>query len=325
MPDTVMNALTFSRFGGPEVMECREVPRPAPGADEVLVRMEAIGLNYADIYRRCGNYHLQGESPWIAGYEGAGTVVESRSDLVAVGDRVGLADVPHANAEFVVAPADNAIPLPDGIDTRTAAAVLLQGLTADYLAADSHTVQAGETVLVHAAAGGVGQILTQICRLEGAQVIGLTRGADKLDVIRGSGVGHALLLEDGWVEQVRDLTGGGVDVAYDSVGSTLARTFAATRDAGHVVFYGMSGGDPEPVDPRMLMDTSKSLTGGDLWGYLTSASERRRRSARLFGRILDGSIVLPEPVEYALADGAAAHAFLESGRSAGKVLLIPTA
>lgn len=318
-----MHALTFSRFGAADVLEYIEVPRPEPADGAVLVQMKAIGLNYADIYRRRGNYHLVGDPPYIAGYEGAGVVVESRSAHHAVGDRVAFADVPQANAEFVAVPEAHVIPLADDTSLELAASVLLQGLTAHYLASDSHRVQAGESVVVHAAAGGVGQILVQVARLKGATVIGLSRDAGKLALIRDCGADHAIPLAAGWPERVRELTGGGADVVYDSVGATLGDSFAATRDRGHVVFYGMSGGDPAPVDPRMLMDSSKTLTGGDLWSYLTSAHERRRRAAELLGWIADGRVRVREPVAFPLAAGREAHRFLESGGSTGKVLLIP--
>lgn len=319
-----MNALTFSRFGGPEVLEYIAIPKPAPAAGEVLVEMRAIGLNYADIYRRQGNYHLVGEPPFLGGYEGAGVVVESHSKHHSVGARVAFADVPLANAEYVVVPEDHVIPLSDETDFPLAASILLQGLTAHYLATDSHDVQSGETVLIHAAAGGVGQILTQICRLKGARVIGLSRSKDKLVVISECGADEAVVLDNDWVAKVLSLTEKrGVDVAYDSVGATLPDTFIATRDCGQVVFYGMSGGDPEPVDPRMLMDSSKTLTGGDLWSYLNSRAERQERAQQLFDWVAEGKLKIKPAVEFALADGGIAHDYLQSGKCSGKVLLIP--
>lgn len=319
-----MNALTFSRFGGPEVLEDISIPKPTPAAGEVLVEMKAIGLNYADIYRRQGNYHLVGEPPYLGGYEGSGVVVEIHSGDYAIGDRVAFADVPLANAEFVVVPAEHIIPLPENTSFKLAASILLQGLTAQYLSSDSHAVQAGETVLIHAAAGGVGQLLTQMCCHKGARVIGLSRSEEKLEIIRECGADEAIVLDDRWVEKVLVLTkNSGVDAAYDSVGATLVDTFKVTRDCGHVVFYGMSGGDPESVDPRMLMDTSKTLTGGDLWSYLTSREERQRRASRLFDWVKDGKITVKPAVEFALSDGVAAHEYLQSGKCSGKVLLLP--
>ncbi|OUR77208.1 alcohol dehydrogenase [Alphaproteobacteria bacterium 46_93_T64] len=319
-----MKALIFSRFGGPEVMEYRDIPDLNLNADEILIEMKAIGLNYADIYRRKGNYHLEGNPPFIAGYEGAGVVVKTTSPLYKVGDKVSFADVPFSNAEYVAASVEHVIPLPDDISFNMAASVLLQGLTAQYLAADSYQVKLGDVVLVHAAAGGVGQILSQICKLHGATVIGLTRDKRKIADILHAKADHALILGEGWQERVMEITEGkGVDVAFDSVGSTLMDSFSVTKVRGTVVFYGMSAADPKPVDPRMLMEKSKTLTGGDLWSHLPSKEERLKRSKELFDWIIQGKVKLKTPKEFSLSDGRAAHSFLEEGKSAGKVLLIP--
>jgi NADPH2:quinone reductase len=320
-----MRALTFSRFGGPEVLEVREIPDPAPRPGHAVVRLQAIGLNFADVYRRRGNYHLAGDPPWIAGYEGAG-VVDSAPEGAPFhrGDRVAFADSPFANAELVSVPFEKLIPLPDDIPAETAAALLLQGLTAQYLTRDSHALKPGEAALVHAAAGGVGLLLVQIAKRLGARVLGLTSSSEKTAIIRDAGADEAALLGDDWVTAAHRFTGGdGVDVAYDSIGSTLPRTFEAVRTGGHVVFYGMAGGDPPLVDPRMLMDTSKTLTGGDLWNVLCTAEDRRARAAELFDWIRGGVLRLHIAARFPLAEGAAAHAFLESRKSSGKVLLIP--
>jgi NADPH2:quinone reductase len=166
-----MKALTFSTFGDSDVLEYTDQPTPLLKNDELLVEMRAIGLNFADVYRRKGNYHLQGNPPFTAGYEGAGVVVNANNQTdFKIGDRIAFADVPFANAELVAVPVTHAIPLPDAISFETAATVLLQGLTAHYLATDSHKTQKGETVLTHACAGGVGQLLTQISKIMGANV-----------------------------------------------------------------------------------------------------------------------------------------------------------
>nr|WP_241552050.1 quinone oxidoreductase [Gramella oceanisediminis] len=319
-----MKALTFSEFGGPEVMEICEMEKPRIGEKEVLLQTKAIGLNYADIYRRKGNYHLKGEPPYIPGYEAAGVIVESRSDRFKVGDRIAIADVAFANAEFVGVPEEHVIPLPDSIGFETAASLLLQGLTAHYLANDSYHVKNNDWVLVHAASGGVGQLLSKLVKSKGGRVIGLTRNEEKLKTILDTGADHAIILDENWKNRVFEITGPkGVDVAYDSVGSSLMDSFEVTRETGTVVFYGMSGGDPKKVDPRMLMDTSKTLTGGDLWGYLTSSQERIKRSNALFEMVLNGNLQIKEPVKFALEDGRDAHEYLESGKSSSKVLLIP--
>ncbi|MWV43736.1 zinc-binding dehydrogenase [Paenibacillus sp. HJL G12] len=322
-----MKALVFDRFGGPEVLEYRDIPEPVISDGHVIVRMKAIGLNFADIYRRKGNYHLTGTPPYILGYEGAGVIEQVGAGVsgLNVGDRVAFADVPFANAELVSVPSDKAIPLPDDISFEQASAVLLQGLTAHYLVHDSYPVQAGEEVLIHAAAGGVGQLLIQLCKAKGARVFGLTSSDAKKKVALEAGADEVMLYQEDWVKAVPAWSAGfeGVHVAYDSVGSTLMDSFAAVRKRGAVVFYGMSGGDPEPVDPRMLMDTSKTLTGGDLWNHVTTREDRICRGDSLFEEIRGGRLRLGEPARYRLHEGAEAHRFLEGRKSTGKILLIP--
>lgn len=318
-----MKALTFSTFGNSDVLEYIEIPNPQLKNDEILVEMKAIGLNFADVYRRKGNYHLKGNPPFIAGYEGAGIVVESNNSDYKIGDRVAFADVPFANAELVAVNTNHVIPLPDDISFETAASVLLQGLTAHYLATDSHKTTKGETVLIHAAAGGVGQLLTQISKLLGANVIGLTSSAEKAKTAIEQGVDHVLLYNEDWKSGLFKIIPKGVDVVYDSIGSTLMESFEVTKECGQVVFFGMAGGDPEFVNPRMLMDSSKTLTGGDLWSYLNSKEERTKRANQLFHWILDGKIKLSKPTSFKLSEGKTAHDFLESRKSTGKIILTP--
>jgi NADPH:quinone reductase len=321
-----MKALTFSSFGGPELLRYHDVPDPHPRAGHAIVRLEAIGLNFADIYRRQGHYHLSGQPPYIAGYEGAGRIESLEGEsLFRVGDRVAFADSPFANAELVSVPFEKLIPLPDDISSETAAGLLLQGLTAQYLVRDSHQIKANESVLIHAAAGGVGLLLGQLAKTKGARVLGLTSSPDKAGVALEFGVDQVSLYSQDWVRdaQVFSRGGNGVDVVYDSVGSTLLQSFDAVRKGGHVVFYGMAGGDPPLVNPRMLMDNSKTLTGGDLWNVLDSAQGRRSRAAELFALVRSGGLHLRVSARYPLSEGAAAHRFLEGRTSVGKVLLIP--
>lgn len=321
-----MKALVFEGFGGPDVLKYTDIEEPSIGPNEILLNMKAIGLNFADIYRRKGNYHLSGEPPYILGYEGAGVVkkVGGKVEGIKPGDKIGFADVPYSNAEFVAVPAEKAIPIPENLSLETAASVMLQGLTAQYLTRDSYAIKSGDIVLVHAAAGGVGQLLVQIVKLLGGSVIALTSAPEKAEAAEAAGADKTFLYSGNWKEKVLDATDGmGVDAVYESVGTTLMDSFAVTRTGGTVVFYGMAGGDPEPVDPRMLMDTSKTLTGGDLWNVLISQEERLKRSEELFSWISEGNIQLPKPSMFPLSDGAEAHRYLESRKSTGKILLIP--
>jgi NADPH:quinone reductase len=321
-----MKALVFKTFGGPEVLEYCEIPEPTIGPEEILVRMKAIGLNFADIYRRKGNYHLEGKPPYILGYEGAGIVEKIGANVqgISIGDRIAFADVPYANAELVAVPFEKAIPLPENISFAEAASVMLQGLTAHYLTRDSYQVKKDDVVLVHAAAGGVGQLLVQIVKLHEGKVIGLTSTIEKAAAAKKAGADQVFLYKDDWKREVLEETNGrGVDVVYDSVGSTLLDSFDATRIGGTAVFYGMAGGDPALIDPRMLMDTSKTLTGGDLWNVLTSRDERVTRSNELFRWMADGKLTVSEPKTFKLSEGQEAHRFLESRKSTGKILLIP--
>ncbi|MDM5155658.1 quinone oxidoreductase [Bacillus sp. DX1.1] len=321
-----MKALCFKEFGNADVLKYKEVSDPIINPNEILVRTKAIGLNFADIYRRRGAYHLAGKPPYILGYEGSGIVEQIGSEVtnVNIGDHIAFADVPFANAELVAVPMEKAIPLPDGISFKIASSVLLQGLTAHYLTKDSYEIKIGDTILIHAAAGGVGQLLIQITKMLGGKVIGLTSSPQKAAAAYSAGADHVFLYEGPWPEKVMEVTSDrGVDVVYESVGSTLSDSFQVTRIGGTVVFYGMAGGDPAPVDPRMLMDTSKTLTGGDLWNVLTTYEEREKRSKQLFDWITAGKLKIADPTTFSLMNGAEAHRLLESRKSTGKILLLP--
>jgi len=303
------------------VLQYCDHPDPILGPGEVLVRTRAIGLNFADIYRRKGNYHLAGNPPWIAGYEAAGEVVAVNGDLPLMpGDRVAFTDSPYANAELVAVPFEKIIPLPEAISCEMAAAALLQGLTAQFLVRDAHPLKSEDRVLVHAASGGVGTLLLQLIRRQGAKAIGLVSKEWKRSLALAAGAEVVLSYSEAWVERSKDF---GVNVIYDSVGSTLPQSLDAVRTGGQVVFYGMAGGTPPLVDPRLLMDGSKTITGGDLWNVLTDRTTRLQRSSELFQWIQEGSLKINVGARVALAQGAEAHRLLESGSQSGKILLIP--
>ncbi len=319
-----MHALVFHEFGSADVLCYEQVPDPVPGPRQALVRMRAIGLNFADVYRRKGNYHLAGTPPWILGYEGAGEVVSAPDDSgLRPGQRVGFADSPFSNAELCAVDVDRLIPLPDEIAFETGAASLLQGLTAQYLCRDSYAVRPGDWAVVHAAAGGVGLLLVQILRHLGAHVVAIASTEAKRQAARDAGADVALPTE-GWVQAVKSHTDGrGAEVVYDSVGATLRDSLDAARIGGTVVFYGMAGGDPAPVDPRLLMDRSLTLVGGDLWNVLTTAQERQARAAELFGWIRTGVVKVQVSRMHALREGAQAHRELEGRQVVGKIVLLP--
>jgi NADPH2:quinone reductase len=320
----IMNALIFYSFGKPDVLEYREINDPVLKQNEILVEMKAIGVNYADMMRRSGIYPLRGNAPYINGYEGAGIVVNNNHHAaVKVGDRIGFADVPFANAEYVAVPVSHAIPLPDAIDFETAASVLLQGLSAHFLTTDCHKVMAGETVLIHAAAGGVGQIMIQICKTLGATVIGLVSSGSKKQLALSKGADIVFLYHENWKEKILALNPAGIDAVFESIGNTMEESLHVTKVKGKVVFFGMAGGEFNLGNPLYLIGTSKTIVGGDLWDYLTSGDERIKRANQLFKWILNKDIQISDPVKFKLSEGRDAHEYMESRKSTGKILLIP--
>jgi NADPH:quinone reductase len=319
-----MKALTFSKFGDSNVLEYREVSDPALKPGEILLRMKAIGLNFADLMRRNGILNVvKSKLHYINGYEGAGVVVESNHSDYKTGDRVAFADVPFANAELVAVPVENAIPLPADISFDVAASVLLQGLSAHFLSTDCHKTIANETVLIHAAAGGVGQLLIQICKLYGAKVIGLTSSENKKKIALSLGADVVYLYKEDWKDKVLTIQPKGVDVVFDSIGSTMQESLQVTKVRGQVVFFGMASGEFNPGNPLYIIGTSKTITGGDLWDYLTSKEERIKRAGQLFQWIRERKIRLSPATKFKLSEGKQAHDFLEKRHSTGKILLIP--
>lgn len=320
----MMKALTLSSFGSSEVLKYQEVNDPVLQDNEILVEMKTIGLNFADLMRRNGVYPMRGNAPFINGFEGAGIVKDNNGHTeFRIGDRVAFADVPFANADLVAVPIDNMIPLPDEISFETAASIMLQGLTAHFLTSDSHKIKQGETVLVHAAAGGVGQLLIQVCKISGAKVIGMASSESKKQIALSLGADTVFLYSEDWKTKVLEVCPDGVDVVYESIGTTMESSLAVTKIFGQVVLFGMAGGKLELGNPLWIIAHSKTITGGDLWNYLTSRQERLKRARIFFDWVIDGRIKISAPTVFKLSEGKKAHDFMESRHSTGKVLMIP--
>ncbi|MGM0216176.1 zinc-binding dehydrogenase [Enterococcus sp. AZ109] len=316
-----MNALYFESFGDSSVLTYGPLPTPSINEQDLLVEMSLIGLNYADIYRRKGTYHIEKHLPYINGYEGIGTVTACGSQVTnfQIGDKVLFVDVPLANAELVRVPADHAIKVPVDLPDELVASIGLQGLTADFLAYDLGRNQSGETVFVHGITGGVGQILSQLLTANGVNVYGATSTLQKQQLALEQGAKKVFLRNTDWELEYANF----FDTVYDGIGSTLKDSLALVKNRGNVVFFGMAGGNPPEVDFIHLLSQSKSILTGDLWDYLISGKERTVRSERLFSYFKNGKIQISAPKIYSLADGKAAHDFLESGKSMGKILLKP--
>src|SRR6478609_7625046 len=246
-----MRAIVVTKHGGPEVLELHDRPDPSPGPGELLVEVEAAGVNYRDVYEREGKGTHVSEPPHLAGVEGAGTVsaVGDGVERFAPGDRVAWSNAPGSYAERVLVSADAAVALPDGVSSELAAALLLQGSTAHYLATSTYPIQAGDSVLVHAAAGGVGLLLTQIAKRRGGRVIATTSTDEKAELARGAGADETIGYE-GFGERARELTGGeGVHAVYDGIGATtFDESISALRPRGYMVLYGAASGPPPPVE-----------------------------------------------------------------------------
>ena len=318
-----MDAIVLKGFGGPEQLVFEDVPEPVPGEGEVLVELAAIGVNFVEIYQRIGRY--PGELPRVIGSEGAGTVVAVGPGVSTVrpGDRVASVALRGAYAQRAVVAADAVVAVPDSIELDIAAAALLQGMTAHYLLFDTYPVRSGDTIVVHAAAGGVGLLLTQIATRIGARVIATVSTEEKAALAREAGAAEVIGYDD-LVEQVRRSTDGvGVPVVYDGVGAaTFDASLASLRPRGMLVLYGASSGPPAPFDPQRLNDRSLYLTRPSLGHYIATPQELHRRATDLFDMIADGLRIRVHD-RYPLADAARAQADLEGRRTTGKVLLIP--
>ena len=322
-----MRAIQITQTGGAEVLQLRELPTPTPGPGEALIQIEACGVNFIDIYLREGRY--ASPLPFIPGQEAAGTVVGIGPDVssVKIGDRVAWCGVPGTYAQFAVAPVARVIAIPDGVTTRQAAAAMLQGMTAHYLAYSTYAIQPNDAVLVHAGAGGVGLLLIQMAKRLGARVFATVSTEEKAALARAAGADEAILYtREDFAARTRELTGGvGLPVVYDSVGkTTFDGSLACLRPRGTLVLYGGSSGAVPPFDLIQLSARgSLYVTRPTLKDYTATREELVLRAGDVLGWVADGSLKLRLEHSYALADAAQAHRDLESRKTTGKLLLIP--
>jgi NADPH:quinone reductase len=322
-----MKATRIHTSGGPEVLSYEEVALAEPGAGQARVKIEAIGVNYTDTYQRSGLYPVQ--LPITLGQEAAGVVEAVGPGVtdVQVGERVAYAGQLGTYAEAAIVAASALVPVPDGVETRTAAAVMLQGITAHYLAMSTYPLKKGETALVHAAAGGVGLLLVQIAKRQGARVIGTVSTEEKARLAREAGADEIIFYtQTDFAQETRRLTNGaGVHVVYDSVGKT---TFEGSLDSlrlrGYLVLFGQSSGPVPPFDPQVLnRKGSLFLTRPSLGHYIATREELLWRSGDLFRWIKNGELKVRIDRTFPLSAAAEAHRYMEGRQTRGKVLLIP--
>ena len=322
-----MRAVQFSETGGPEVLKVVDVPEPEPKPGQVRIRHEAIGINFIDTYHRSGLYPVK--LPCTPGGEAAG-VVDALGEGVSrlkAGDRVAYSGGFGAYAEKNVVAADRAVKIPDGVDARIAAASLLKGMTVEALLRRTYPVKAGETILVHAAAGGVGQIMTQWAKALGAVVIATVGSEEKAQMVRGLGADHVILYrEQDVAEEVRRITGAaGVPVAYDSVGKdTFEGTLKSLARRGLFVSFGNASGPPDPVPPgRLAQGGSLYLTRPTLFDYIVTPQELEESAGHVFEMIRSGKVKIDIGQTFPLAEARRAHEALQGRATIGASLLIP--
>lgn len=311
-----MRAVVFERNGGPEVLVAKEVDDPTPGDGEVIVDVDAVGINYRDVYEREGRGY-GATPPAIIGVEGAGTIADT-------GERVAWSAVPGSYAERVAAKRDQLVALPDGVDTEVAAAAILQGMTAHYLAYDSYPIEPGDWVVVHAAAGGVGLLLTQLAKLRGGQVIATTSTDEKAALARQAGAGEVIGYV-GFAQRVKEISGEGAAAVYDGVGkATFLEGLDALRPFGRMILYGAASGQPDPLEVATLAPKgSLYVQRPTLMTYARTPELLRERAGRLFELVADGKLDVRIGARYPLDQAAQAHRDLEGRKTTGKVLLIP--
>jgi NADPH:quinone reductase len=325
-PKKAMKAIQIKQPGGPEVLELVDLPVPEPKGNEALMKIAASGVNFIDVYQREGRYKVP--LPFVAGQEAAGTVTKVGSEVnsLKVGDRVAWCGVLGSYAEYAAVPADRLVLIPSGVTEQQAAAAMLQGMTAHYLVHDVHPLQKGETALLHAAAGGVGLILTQMAHHIGARLIGTVSTEEKAKLAREAGADEIILYSqiDFETETKRLTDGRGVDVVYDSVGkTTFEKGLNVLRVRGMMALFGGSSGPVPPIDPIILSQKgSLFLTRPTLGHYTVTREELEKRSGNVFAMIAAGQLKLRIAHTYPLAEVQQAHRDLEGRKTTGKILLV---
>jgi NADPH2:quinone reductase len=323
-----MKAIRVHEVGGPEVLTWEDVPDPVPGEGQALVRVEAAGVNFIDAYFRTGLY--KGPAlPFVVGQEAAGTVAALGAGVteVAVGDRVAYTGAHGSYAELAAVPASRLVKLPEGVSAREGAAAMLQGMTAHYLTFTTFPLKEGDACLIHAAAGGMGQLLCQIARMRGARVFGTTSSEEKARLAREAGADEVILYtEQDFAAEVKRLTGGrGVQVVYDGVGhDTFEKSLDCLAPRGTMVSYGQASGKVPPVDITILNTKgSLYLTRPSLTHHIATREDLQWRASDILGWIAEGKLRLSIGLELPMAEAAEAHRALEGRRTTGKVILIP--
>ena len=322
-----MKAVRIHKYGGPEVLTYEDIPVPEPKTGEARVKIEAIGLNFIDIYQRTGLYPLQ--TPFTLGMEGAGAVDAIGDGVtdVKAGDRVAYAMILGSYAEYAIVPAAKLAPLPANVDMKSAAALMLQGMTAHYLTHSTYQLKSGDTALIHAAAGGVGLLLVQIAKMLGARVIGTVGTEAKAQLAKQAGADETILYaKTDFLTEVKKLTDGkGVNIVYDSVGATtFEKSLDCLRPRGYLALFGQSSGPVAPLDPgKLAAKGSLFLTRPTLAHYMLDRAELLARADDLFNWTAAGKLKLRIESTLPMKDAAQAHRLLEGRKTSGKVVLVP--
>jgi NADPH2:quinone reductase len=322
-----MKVIQVSQPGGLDALQLADLPIPQPKENDVVVKIAASGVNFIDIYQREGRYKLP--LPFVAGQEGSGSVtaVGAKVSDIKIGDHVAWAGIQGSYAEYIAAPVDRLVPIPSGVDDRTAAAVILQGMTAHYLSHDTYPLKRGETALVHAGAGGVGLLLVQMAHNIGARVISTVSTQEKAKLAREAGADEVILYTQvDFESETKRLTGGkGVDVVYDGVGkTTFEKGLNILRSRGHMVLFGGSSGAVPPFDLIQLSQKgSLFVTRPTLGHYVLTTEELRKRASSVFDMIAARKLKVRVGHTYPMAEAAMAHRDLEGRKTTGKLLLLP--